>query len=88
MTGYLLIIASEVAELAGVPESWVYEQSPTARIATAPLPPLPARRRSGRPRTNAIKKSSHLSGGVEHLAGQEAAAPATRGAGTWYPRER
>jgi hypothetical protein len=36
----------------------VYEQSPTGRIATVTLPPLPARRRSGRSRTDAIKKGS------------------------------
>ncbi|MDQ3647104.1 MAG: helix-turn-helix domain-containing protein, partial [Actinomycetota bacterium] len=36
MTGSLLT-ASEVAELLGVPKSWVYEQSRTGRIPTVTL---------------------------------------------------
>ncbi|MEK6230190.1 MAG: helix-turn-helix domain-containing protein [Actinomycetota bacterium] len=36
MTGTLLT-ASEVAELLGVPKSWVYEQSRTGRIPTVTL---------------------------------------------------
>jgi len=36
MTGWLLT-ASEVAELLGVPKSWVYEQSRTGRIPTVTL---------------------------------------------------
>ncbi len=36
MTGSLLN-ASEVAELLGVPKSWVYEQSRTGRIPTVTL---------------------------------------------------
>ncbi len=36
MTGSLLI-ASEVAELLGVPKSWVYEQSRSGRILTVTL---------------------------------------------------
>ena len=36
MTGSLLT-ASEVAELLGVPKSWVYEQSRTGRIPTVAL---------------------------------------------------